>query len=212
MTTTMFLGFLQNRQSKEEFVAPVMTDDLAVAKAELARTYPESRYILQTIYSRAELEHVLKSVDRWPGLPSKVQPPLTTDLSKVSAQVGGLPPLPGQVQAALPAQATSATIQQVQGGVTNQGAMPGWMQSYVQSQMAKAPAPQKPVEVVQALSQMMAEQKPAAAPQSLIERLKMAKGETMSSVGRAPVPSMPAAVVQPAKAGSVIDILKGMRK
>lgn len=200
--TTTFLGFLMNRQTKEEFVAPVAADDLAIAKMELMMAYPESRYVLQTIYSRKEIEHVLAGVDRWPGLASKVQPPLTTDLSKVTAQMGGLPPLPGQV--------TSATIQQVQGGVTNQEALPGWMQSFVQSQMVKAaPAAHKPVEVVQAMSQMMAQQKPAQAPQSLIERLKMAKGETFASKA----PALPTPMVQEqAKAGSVIDILKGMRK
>ena len=209
--TTMFLGFLQNRQSKDEFVAPVMAGDLAVAKNELLRTYPESRYVLQTIYSRAELEHVLHSVDRWPGLLSKVQPPVKTDLSKVTAQTGGLPPLPGQ----LPSTATSATIQQVQGGVSQQGGMPAWMQSLMEQQTvapeaaAKAPAPQPKAVMQSAISQMMAEQKPASAPQSLIERLKMAKGETMAP--KAPV--MPVATVQEqAKAGSVIDILKGMRK
>jgi hypothetical protein len=203
--TTTYLGFLMNRQSREEFVAPVIAETLVVAKIELAKAYPESRYMLQTIYSRLEIDHVLAGIDRWPGLPSKVQPPVTTDLSKVTAQTGGLPPLPGQ--------ATAATVQKVD---NNTQALPAWMQSFVASQQVapaqpqaamSSPAPQ--VTMQSAINQMMAEQRPQQAPQSLIERLKMAKGETFS----AKAPALPAAAVQEqAKAGSVIDILKGMRK
>lgn len=210
--TTTYLGFLQNRQNREEFVAPVVAADVTLARTELGKAYPESRYIIQTIYSRTELEHVLSGIDRWPGVPSKVQPPVTADLSKVTARTGGLPPLPGQV--------TNATVEKV---TDNTQGIPAWMQSLVQPQTAPAPvraapaptaAPAKPANM-QAMLQAMAQTRAAAPqpmqaqPQSLIERLKAAKGETVTPN----MPAMPAAAVQSAvKPGSVIDILKSMRK
>ncbi len=216
--TKTYLGFLQNRQSREEFVAPVEADDVATARMALAQAYPESRYMVQTVYSRQELEHVLAGVDRWPGVASKVQPPLTTDLTKVTARTGGLPPLPGQV--------TAASVEKVE---ENTQAMPSWMQGFIQQQAqpqapkaALQPAkidtttvdtrvdPTIPVNMQAMLRAMSQTQAPKpqpmtqAQPQSLIERLKAAKGESFSK----PMP----AVQEAAKPGSVIDILKGMRK
>lgn len=218
--TTTYLGFLMNRQSREEFVAPVQADDSATARMELGLAFPESRYILQTVYSRTEMEHVLAGIDRWPGVPSKVQPPLTTDLSKVTARTGGLPPLPGQVK---------GTVQEV---VNNTQAMPAWMQSFVQKNAQNvpviepnydAPTPVAKPTLAQALAMSKAQQTGTPAPQpmlqamsqpktslpqaSLIDRLKAAKGETVKPAAM-PLPSPQAQ----AKAGSVIDILKGMRK
>ncbi len=214
--TKTYLGFLQNRTSKEEFVAPVQAEDAATARMELGLAYPESRYMVQTIYSRQELEHVLAGIDRWPGVASKVQPPLTTDLSKVTARTGGLPPLPGQ--------ATAATVEKVE---NNTQGMPAWMQSFVQQQGQQQAAPKAAPKVgpaidtsvettlpanMQAMLRAMSQTKAAtpqpmvqAQPQSLIERLKAAKGESTFK------PAAP--VVQEAvKPGSVIDILKNMRK
>lgn len=210
--TKTYLGFLQNRANKEEFVAPVQAEDVATARMELGLAYPESRYMVQTIYSRQELEHVLSGIDRWPGVASKVQPPLTTDLTKVTARTGGLPPLPGQV--------TAATVEKVE---DNTQAMPAWMQSFIQQQNQKASAPKaepkldtKPVVTpnanIQAMLHAMNQTKAVqpqpmtqAQPQSLIERLKAAKGESTFK------PATPA-VQDVVKPGSVIDILKNMRK
>ncbi|RYG61195.1 MAG: hypothetical protein EON60_04455 [Alphaproteobacteria bacterium] len=215
--TKTYLGFLQNRASKDEFVAPVQADDVATARMELARAYPESRYILQTIYSRSEIEHVLSGIDRWPGVASKVQPPLTTDLTKVTARTGGLPPLPGQV--------TAATVEKVE---HNTQAVPAWMQSFVQQQAAApiaaakaAPRVENMVDTtvdthipasMQAMLRAMGQTNATtpqpmmqAQPQSLIERLKAAKGDSTFK------PAAPV-VQEAAKPGSVIDILKGMRK
>ncbi|RYG60555.1 MAG: hypothetical protein EON60_06765 [Alphaproteobacteria bacterium] len=211
--TKTYLGFLQNRASKDEFVAPVQADEVATARIELGRAYPESRYLLQTIYSRSEIEHVLSGIDRWPGVASKVQPPLTADLTKVTARTGGLPPLPGQV--------TAATVEKVD---NNTQAMPAWMQSFVQQQAAAPKAATRVENMVdtrvdthipasmQAMLRAMGQTKAAtpqpmmqAQPQSLIERLKAAKGESTFK------PAAPI-VQETAKPGSVIDILKGMRK
>lgn len=220
--TTTFLGFLMNRSSREEFVAPVVAEEALEARRELFKAYPESRYALLTVYTRAELEHVLQSVDRWPGLPSKVQPPLTQS-APVRVQTGGLPKLPQQVQ---------AVVQPVE--TIEQNALPGWMQSLMQPQAPKTPIPpakplhqQMPAMPVQrtpqaapparqpdAITRMMAEQRPTQAPQSLIERLKMARGESVAvPVRREPVLELPApAITRGAGGPSVIDILKGMRK
>lgn len=208
--TTTYLGFLMNRADREEFVAPVVAPDLIEAKREIQKAYPDSRYALLTVYTRTELEHVLQGVDRWPGLPSKVQAPLSDKTAPVRVSTGGLPPLPGQVQ---------ATVQAMEN--IEQAALPGWMQSFVtppaQAHSAKAmtmPA-QKPVAGHSAMAQMMAEQKPAQAPQSLIERLKMARGESVASqpIRREAVPEVSAATISRSASGaSVIDILKGMRK
>lgn len=208
--TKTYLGFMQNRQSKEEFVAPVRAEDVATARMALGQAYPESRYMVQTIYSRTELEHVLAGVDRWPGVASKVQPPLTTDLSKVTARTGGLPPLPGQV--------TAASVEKVE---NNTQAMPAWMQGFVQQATKPAATKATPLDTtidpaipvnMQAMLRAMSQTKAAtpqpmvqAQPQSLIERLKAAKGESFAK------PAAPV-IQEAAKPGSVIDILKGMRK
>lgn len=196
---TTYLGFLMNRTNREEFVAPVVVDELLEARRELFKAYPESRYALLTVYTRAELEHVLAGVDRWPGLPSKVQAPLDAMSVPVRVETGGLPKLPGQVQ---------ATVEPVE--TIERNALPGWMQGVTQ-QAAKAPAPQ--AKQPDAMAKMMAEQRPQAAPQSLIERLKMARGEPASQpIRREPVEDMAPPITRNAGGPSVIDILKGMRK
>lgn len=194
MTTTTFLGFYLNRRTSEEFVAPVKADDVAQARIQLGQAYPDSRYQLLTVYSRQEIEHVLSGIERWPGLPSKVQEPLRADLSKVTARTQGLPPLPGQVQAKV------ETID----AATDSQPMPAWMKSFVQQQQAKGKA--VPAPVPSAMEQAMSASKTSLQQVSLIERLKAARGETMAA------PKAESTLVQQAKAGSVIDILKGMRK
>ncbi len=193
--TTTFLGFFMNRTTREEFVAPIEAEDATVARMEFYSAYPESRFQLLTVYSRKELEHVLSGIDRWPGLPSKVQEPVRADLSKVTANTRGLPPLPGQVQ---------AKIEQVDAATDNQP-MPAWMKSFVQQQQVKAAAAPK-MTTPSVLEQSMSAPKTSLQQVSLIEKLKAARGETMAT------PKAEPTIVQHAKAGSVIDILKGMRK
>ncbi len=200
---TLFLGFMMNRANREEFVAPVDAADPTTARMELFAAYPESRYQLLTVYSRAELDHVLSGIDRWPGLPSKVQEPVRTDLSNVTARTGGLPPLPGQVQ---------AKVEQVDAARDTQP-MPAWMQSFVQQQNSRA-AKQSPVAApaaAPAMEQAMATPKTSLQQVSLIEKLKAARGQSMGQT-MTTTPKAEPTVVQQAKAGSVIDILKGMRK
>lgn len=193
--TTTFLGFFMNRATREEFVAPVEADDATTARMEFFSAYPESRYQLLTVYSRKEMEHVLSGIDRWPGLPSKVQEPVRADLSKVTANTRGLPPLPGQVQ---------AKVETVDAATDSQP-MPAWMKSFVQQQQVKAASAPKAA-TPSVLEQSMSTPKTSLQPVSLIEKLKAARGETMTT------PKAESTLVQQAKAGSVIDILKGMRK
>ena len=194
--TITFLGFYLNRRTSEEFVVPVEASDATEARMQLGVAYPDSRYQLLTVYSRKELEHVLSGIERWPGLPSKIQEPVRADLSKVTARTSGLPPLPGQVQARV--ETVDAT--------TDTQPMPAWMKSFVQQQQMKAAAA-KPAAPTSVLEQAMGTPKSSLQQATLIERLKAAKGETMASA-----PKAESAIVQQAKAGSVIDILKGMRK
>lgn len=193
--TTTFLGFYLNRRTSEEFVAPVQASDMAQARVQLGQAYPDSRYQLLTVYARKEIEHVLSGIDRWPGLPNKIQEPLRADLSKVTARTSGLPPLPGQVQAKVETVDPVADTQP----------MPAWMKSFVQQQQAKAATP-KAAPAPSALEQAVSSPKASLQPVSLIEKLKAARGETLSA------PKAEATLVQQGKAGSVIDILKGMRK
>lgn len=215
--TTTFLGFFVNRETRDEFVAPVIAADTFAARMDLQKVYPESRYMLLTVYSRQELEQVLNGVDRWPGMPNKAKEPVRADLSKVTARTGGLPPLPGQVK---------ATVEKV---ATNEQPLPGWMQSLVTAtpradsdaptiaRSAATPAFAQPQQPANPILQAMAQPKTSLPPQSLIERLKAARGETMATPVRReavpPQPEMPAgAITRQASGASVIDILKNMRK
>jgi hypothetical protein len=203
--STTYLGFFMNRQTKEEFVAPVMAQNADTAKWELEIAYPTSRYQLLTVYSRTELENVLIGIDRWPGLPSKVQAPVMTDLSKVKASMGGLPPLPGQKVEQLVAQLPD-----------NQPSMPAWMRDFMtNSKIAQKPAVPLAPALEQAMSQRISSTQNGAAPQmvqqSLIERLKAVKGESMP-IRREATPLKDTPISRGASGASVIDILKGMRK
>lgn len=214
--TTTYLGFMVNRATREEFVAPVTATAQDIARAELMKAYPESRYALLTIYSRAELTHVLRDLERWPGLPSKVQPPLTTDLTKVTARTGGLPPLPGQVTATV--QQTSAPMAPAAGFGGSSSGMPAWMESFMagsqQVQPVAQPTSQPAIQpTVQPMMQAMNQPKTERAPQSLIERLKAARSESEAMpIRREPTPDMGQPITRTANNGSVIDILKSMRK
>lgn len=199
--SSTYLGFFLNRRTSDEFVAPVQAADAAEARIQLGVAYPDSRYQLLTVYSRTELDHVLAGVDRWPGVASKVQEPLRADLSKVTAKTRGLPPLPGQVQ---------AKVEEVDPATDSQP-MPAWMKSFVQKQpipdaaAPKATPPAKPQ--TSALEQAMSAPKTSIQQVSVLERLKAAKtGQTVSTKPKAE------AVMAPPRSGSVIDILREMRK
>ena len=200
--TTTYLGFLMNRTTREEFVAPVNATSVDMARMELFAVYPDAHYALLTVYTKTEIEHVLAGVERWPGLPSKIQKPVEVKSAPVRISTGGLPPLPGQV---------TATVQKVD-ATTDTTGMPGWMKSFVQQQEAAtksaAKVAAKPA-AVQPMEAAIFQPKSSMPPASLIERLKAAKGETMAR----PSVSAPAFAPQaPTAKGSVIDILKGMKK
>ena len=119
----LFLGFMKNTVNGEEFVAPAEADDRVGAEVLLLRQYPAEAYALLTVYEKRELTRALEQVERWPGVPSKVQPSLEQLLSRVSARAGKLPPLPNQRPAAVAAPVApaaafdSARIEQVRNAV-----------------------------------------------------------------------------------------------
>lgn len=121
----LFFGFMKNAVTGEEFVAPMEAEERVGAEVLLLRQYPAPAYALLTVYEKRELTRALEQVERWPGVPSKVQPPLEQLLSRVSVQRGKLPPLPQQRVASAPVQAPasaaaafdSARIEQVRNAV-----------------------------------------------------------------------------------------------
>ncbi len=90
---TTMLGFMLNTISHEEFVAPIEAETREEAEFLLAAQYPTGPYKILTIYGQKEMQSILTSLERWPGLPSKVQPKLDDLLTRVRARTGSLPPL-----------------------------------------------------------------------------------------------------------------------
>lgn len=88
----IFLGFLLNTKTKQEFVAPTEAESRAEAEHNLTLQYPSPLYTLLTTYARGEMGKILADIDRWPGLPSKIQPTMEQLLQKVSVS-RTLPPL-----------------------------------------------------------------------------------------------------------------------
>lgn len=120
--TQQFIGFLRNAATREEFMCPVAADTRAEAQMLLEMDYPTPAYALCTIYARSELNQALSSIDRWPGLPSKVQPHkprLDETLARVTAHQGNLPPLTKAAPAAMP-QADGARIDMLKDFIAQQ--------------------------------------------------------------------------------------------
>lgn len=111
----MFLGFLKNTVTHEEFVAPVEADARGTAEMALAAEYPSAVYKLLTVYERREIEHVLAGLARWPGLPSRVQPTMEQLMARVKVGGRSLPAMPNQP--VIPQHIDGARIQQVRNAV-----------------------------------------------------------------------------------------------
>lgn len=87
---TLYLGFLRNTVTGEEFVAPADALNPNHARQQFDGAYPEPVYALLTIYARQDLLDALATVERMPGLPSKPQPALAALLAQIQAkQVDG---------------------------------------------------------------------------------------------------------------------------
>jgi len=86
----VYLGFIANRANGDEFVAPVEAADREAARLRLGHDYPAPAFALLTVYSRAEMDHVLAGIDRWHQAPRPAPDPL----AHVSVSLGALPPLP----------------------------------------------------------------------------------------------------------------------
>lgn len=88
----MYCIFFKNNVTKDEFVLPVDAADRGMALMAAAEHYPAPAYTALTVYSAKELQDVLASAERWPGVASKVQPTLDTLMNRVRVS-GGLPPI-----------------------------------------------------------------------------------------------------------------------
>lgn len=89
----MYVLFLQNLATQEEFVAGIEATDVDAAKLGARVNYPANGYAILTCYAQAELETILTNLKRWPGVPSKVQPAADEVNPRVQVSVGKLPPL-----------------------------------------------------------------------------------------------------------------------
>lgn len=113
---TTFLGFMVNRITQEHFIAAAEGANPTDATARLRETYPSAAYDVLTIYQAAAVMQYLSDAQRWPTVPSRVQPKLADLLAaqRVRTQVGGLPalakPAPSQPTAG---GLSAAQIQQV---------------------------------------------------------------------------------------------------
>jgi hypothetical protein len=112
---TTFLGFLVNSLTGEHFIAATEGANPHEAAASLRETYPSVAYQILTIYQAQAVQKYLADAQRWPTLPSRVQPKLADLLAtqRIRTQLGGLPPL--KKAAATPAHPhlNAAQIQQI---------------------------------------------------------------------------------------------------
>jgi hypothetical protein len=183
-----YLGFLKNLTNGEEFVAPVDTISRDKAESLLRETYPQGIYGLLTVYERREMENILTNIDRWPGVPSKVQPSLEQVLAKVSvSRRGGLPPMPHQRNQA---QIDGARVEQVRGAA--QGMAPE-VQALAARLLAKG---------------LVGQVKSTQASTSVTSEMVSDRRYSAPVQPRTP-PGMPAATPQ---RPTLIDVLKSMRK
>lgn len=100
----LYLAFIRNTITGETFMAPSVATTEIQAESVLRETYPSAAYAINLLYPAHEVQKYLGELERWPGLPSKVQPKLTDLLAnqRIRAQMGGLPPLHKAQPAAQP--------------------------------------------------------------------------------------------------------------
>lgn len=189
-----FLGFYKNNMTGDEFVAPVEAESRNDAEWMLARQYPAGIYSLLTIYARKEMERILVDVERWPGLPNKVQPSTEKLLARVRVS-NHLPPLPQQqaqlaqvdggriAQVHLAAQRVDARTQELAMRLLNaqaQGTLSSSAPNMSNSRFASAsdakPAAPRAQSVPAAMPKAMPQQMSSGNRPSLITMLKAMKG------------------------------------
>lgn len=197
----VFLGFFINTTTRDEFVAPVEANDRKHAEDQLHASYPAPAYSLLTTYERRELDNIMAGIDRWPGLPSKIQPPLDALLGRVRVSNGTLPPLPTAKAAA---KADGAQITREQVDLVRQ-AVKGHVPE-VQALAARLLAAQRE-DTLPAPTTLHSDSTPASEAPSAIAMLKQMRGGSVA-VSSAHVPTAPQPTAQPR---SLIDVLKQMR-
>lgn len=220
-----FIGFFKNTSTRDEFVAPVDADDRTEAQMMLEMDYPAPTFKLHTIYARSELNNALSSIDRWPGLPSKVQPkPQMLDmmLSRVTAKQGGLPPLPNQTAAkpSMPA-ATGARVELVKDALHGQSPEVQALAARLAAASLTAAATAKPAAKAapaSAMGRAAAKDAPALPAASAIAAIKAMHGKApamQAATTAVPQATMPRAaapqMAAPTKGNSLVDVLKAMK-
>ncbi len=116
----LFVAFMRNTLTGETFMAPAIGQTQTQAEDMLRETYPSAAYSLNLMYPAQDIQKYMGELERWPGLPSKVQPKLTDLLAnqRIRSQMGGLPPLrkaePAPQPATLEGLASPFTREQVE--------------------------------------------------------------------------------------------------
>ncbi|MCA3244117.1 MAG: hypothetical protein INF43_02285 [Alphaproteobacteria bacterium] len=201
LSPSLFLGFLVNAITNEHFIAAAEAGSPTEATAKLRETYPSAAYHVLTVYQAQAVVKYLAEVQRWPGLPSKVQPSLTDLLAtqRIRTQVGGLPPLRKEPAAAAQNPFFTATqLQQIQ---TIAQGMPAETQALAARLLAGNPKPATP-------------QAPTMAPAAAITRSPLPAMPRQAAPQPAPAPVTARVEVSttPApKGGSLKEALAAMR-
>lgn len=115
-TPDIHLAFLRNSITGEMFIAPAVGQNQPQAESNLRETYPSAAYALLALYPAADVQRYLIELNRWPGLPSRVQPKLSDLLAsqRIRTQLGGLPSLKRSAQPqTYAAGLTAAQLEQV---------------------------------------------------------------------------------------------------
>lgn len=113
----LFLVFHRNVMTGDDFTTPVEAVSKDAAISSLSGRYPNPAYVYLTCFEKAALQGILEDADRWPGVASTPQPTLEQLLSRVTARVGKLPPLPNRQPVEQPAvqvaQATGGRVENI---------------------------------------------------------------------------------------------------
>lgn len=193
-----YLVFHRNMVTKDDFATPVDADSKQAAMDALADRYPHPAYVPLTCFEKSALQGILDDADRWPGVASTPQPTLEQLLTRVTARVGKLPPLPNRK----PSEQPSAKVSQATGGHVERVRDPAPFTT-------PTPVPnaaKAPVSVLEALKASKTMKGLSSAQQTPVSKATMA-----SSKPSAKAPSSLLATPPAANGRSVIDVLRALR-
>lgn len=200
-----FVGFMMDMISGEEFLAPVEANSREEAYMMLERLYPGQGYTTTMVQPRADLSKTIAADAKiQPGM-AKPRQPLEQLLARVTAQTGGLPPMPRMSAPAQPAKlpvADSATVSAVQSAPLQAAAKP---LEDISSLRAPASARGRAVEPE-------ADILPTGTAIAALRALRSgATGVSLGASAPAPATTAPTSGSAQPRSGSLIAVLKAMK-